>query len=109
VIAGASACLPRTGVYICPTLVAMDRWMPMSEADVLLSRPHMRTLPPSLVDRWRGWNEREYLSDWTRDVHAKGKHARRLITNIYTRVLCRFCSERMPGLTRSNPSRISTN
>jgi imidazolonepropionase-like amidohydrolase len=69
------------GVWNCPTLVALDRWMPADEAQALLEQPHMRYVSPHVLARWSGM--RGFVNTWLADSDAAarrhGRQVRRLI------------------------------
>lgn len=75
----AAEAMAASGGWICPTLVALDRWAPSEELAPLLKRPHMRFVSPRFVQRNGEWNETEYLAGSTPENRAQGRRVRREI------------------------------
>ncbi len=65
------------GVWNCPTLVAMDRWLPPDEAQTLLAQPHLRYLPPSVYARWN--RMKGSVSAWLADSDPALRQQGRLV------------------------------
>jgi hypothetical protein len=75
----AAEAMAASGGWICPTLVALDRWAPSEELAPLMKRPHMRFVSPQFFQRAAEWNEAEYLAGSTPENRAQGRRVRREI------------------------------
>jgi Amidohydrolase family len=75
----AAEAMAASGGWICPTLVALDRWAPSEDLAPLMKRPHMRFVSPRFFQRTAEWNEAEYLAGSTPENRAQGRRVRREI------------------------------
>jgi hypothetical protein len=75
----AAEAMAASGGWICPTLVALDRWAPSEELAPLMKRPHMQFVSPRFFQRAAEWNEVEYLAGSTPENRAQGRRVRREI------------------------------
>ena len=86
----AAEAMAAAGGWICPTLVALDRWAPSGELAPLMKRPHMRFVSPRFFQRSAGWNEVEYLAGSTPENRAQGRRVRRQIVRALHRAGARL-------------------
>lgn len=75
-IAVAAAATREAGVWNCPTLVAMDRWIPADEAKLLLAQPQMRFVSPQARAKW---NTERFMTDSSPEIRKQGREVRRLL------------------------------
>jgi imidazolonepropionase-like amidohydrolase len=54
-IGRAAAATREAGVWNCPTLVAMSKWVPPEQARLLLEREEMRYAPAQVLQHWLPW------------------------------------------------------
>lgn len=78
-LSAAATQMAGAGGWICPTLVAMDRWAPRDELAPLKARPHMKYVSPSFFARSESWDEARFLADSTAGNRAQGRRVRRSI------------------------------
>jgi imidazolonepropionase-like amidohydrolase len=72
----AAALTREAGVWNCPTLVAMDRWIPADEARLLLAQPQMRFVSPQVRAKW---STDRFMSDSSPEIRKQGREVRRLL------------------------------
>lgn len=74
-MAGLAVATAEAGVWNCPTLVMMDRWLPAEEIQrKVLDQPHMRFIDPR---RRALWSAERFLGDSTPELRHQGRTARR--------------------------------
>lgn len=71
----------KAGVWNCPTLVALDRWVPPDEVASIMTQSHMQWLSPEMRSSWR-WMRgflASYLQGSSVERRALGRQNRRRI------------------------------
>ncbi len=95
--------MAAAGGWICPTLVAIDRWAPRADVAPLMTRPHMRFVPRGFFARASTWDEARYLAGCTPEHLAQGRRVRREVVRHLHRAGARLLLGTDAGSAHTEP------
>lgn len=80
-ISEVAAATRDAGVWNCPTLVAIDRWIPPYEGEIYYTDPNLAYVSSALLARWHGFDSylSSTLTDSTPELRENGRQIRRLL------------------------------